>query len=154
MKDQYETYGDCLGLDYQYGGKPVNYIQSDVKFALQARDRIRAIMGSQKMKKTIPNDVQMDLFTRFYMLDRPGLRDNEMMASELHVDFSESFEYLYERSPPMIGGVNLKPQMPHQHGYNFTGMYNLDEKIALEGKGISGYFFDQDDNFAGVALYH
>ena len=33
-------------------------------------------------------------------------------------------------------------------------MYNLDEKIALEGKGISGYFFDQDDNFAGVALYH
>ena len=84
---------------------------------------------------------------------------NEMVASEIHIDYSDRFQGLMDEGNAELANEGLPtedmffPRLePTIHGYDFDGMYDEDEAINLKGKMISTYFFDQDGHFAGVTV--
>jgi len=40
--------------------------------------------------------------------------------------------------------------LPQTHGYKFEGMYNRDVSVDLATYALAGFYFDSDDNFAGL----
>ena len=96
----------------------------------------------------LPDWANMDLNMRFFVVDMEG--DNQMVATEMHLDYSLDFVSEFARAGDLTEGEGRV--MPTKHGYEFRNMYNRDEVISLRRRVISALFFDQDGHFAGLSL--
>jgi len=117
-----------------------------MQFVQQVQDDMHKYGANQR--GVLPDWANMDLNIRFFVIDVEG--DNQMAATEMHVDYSLDFESVFARSGDLTDGEGRV--QPTIHGYDFSNMYNRDQVISLKRKVMSALFFDQDAHFAGFSL--
>lgn len=125
----YDFFGDCIGLSPQIYGNVGPYVQSDMQFAQQVVEDIRAFDGRGFNEDTLMSELSMAVGTRFFYTPQDG-----MVASQLIVDYGMQFGKLIEEVEALAAkgaqGVGDafgadRPDIPAQnHGHLFKQMYS------------------------------
>ena len=80
-----------------------------------------------------------------------------MVASSLQIEYSDEFYDLFkdDELTPMLDEMDdiAEDLYSTYHGYNFTNMFKLDEKIDMNQKSVSAFYFDRKNKFAGFDIY-
>lgn len=95
---EYLWYGDCLGLAPMLWGQPGPYVTSDIQFAQQMVDLLRAYYKDRQPGDEELNEaIAMRIGSRFFVdepLDINREVVHEMIATSLYVELEENFKDL------------------------------------------------------------